>query len=233
MATISLKAIKLLWSNSAGICSFSGCNQKLSVERSEFQKSSVLGEMAHIRGEKAGSNRYDENQNAEQRNSYENLILLCPTHHTLIDKKENEDSYSVELLHEMKKRHELSISSRVSEVCLENVDKLKDFIAIYLSENKLVWEHYGPNSLNAKLNPHSQQIFNEWETAKLTTIVPNNRLLVNTLQNYRHYFKRKDQNTISEFVTHVESYEKWVSDKIPYKAVLRFPERFELLIFEE
>jgi len=57
----------------------------------------TIGEMAHIRGENPGSNRHDENQTAEQRNDYENLILLCPNHHTLIDKRENEGLYMLSL----------------------------------------------------------------------------------------------------------------------------------------
>ncbi|HAY96656.1 HNH endonuclease, partial [Shewanella sp.] len=55
--------------------------------------------MAHIKGNKLGSNRYDPEQTDVERDSYENLILLCPTHHTLIDKAENESEFSVELLH--------------------------------------------------------------------------------------------------------------------------------------
>src|SRR3546814_12973704 len=36
-------------------------------------------------------------------------LLLCPTHHTLIDRKENEAAYPVELLLEMKAAHEARI----------------------------------------------------------------------------------------------------------------------------
>src|SRR3546814_14625787 len=44
-----------------------------------------------------------------ERDDYRNLILLCPTHHTLIDRKENEAAYPVELLLEMKAAHEARI----------------------------------------------------------------------------------------------------------------------------
>ncbi|WP_143337867.1 HNH endonuclease, partial [Cronobacter sakazakii] len=81
--SISEKSIKLLWSNAAGICSFRGCNEKLSVEESAGVAPYTLGEMAHIKGNKPGSNRYDIDQSSAERDSYENLILLSPTHHTL------------------------------------------------------------------------------------------------------------------------------------------------------
>ena len=87
--SITNKSIKLLWSNAAGICSFSGCSEKLTVGEAADVAPYTLGEMAHIKGNKAGSNRYDEAQPAIERDSYENLILLCPTHHTIIDKVEN------------------------------------------------------------------------------------------------------------------------------------------------
>ncbi|MBU0538393.1 MAG: HNH endonuclease, partial [Gammaproteobacteria bacterium] len=86
---ITNKSIKLLWSNAAGICSFSDCTEKLSVEQAAGVAPYTLGEMAHIKGNKPGSNRYDQSQSNTERDSYENLILLCPTHHTLIDKEEN------------------------------------------------------------------------------------------------------------------------------------------------
>ena len=37
-------------------------------------------------------------------NDYDNLILLCPTHHTLIDKEDK--IYTVEVLRQMKQEHE-------------------------------------------------------------------------------------------------------------------------------
>ena len=79
--SITEKSIKLLWSNAAGRCSFSGCYERLSVEQAASSATYTLGEMAHIKGKKAGSNRYDSTQTATERDSYENLILLCPTHH--------------------------------------------------------------------------------------------------------------------------------------------------------
>jgi len=40
-----------------------------------------------------------------------NLILLCPTHHTLIDKN-NGRHFSVDQLHRMKAEHEASVERR-------------------------------------------------------------------------------------------------------------------------
>ena len=84
---ITEKSIKLLWSNAAGRCSFTGCTEKLTVEQAAESAPHTLGEMAHIKGRRKDANRYDATQNDVERDDYENLILLCPNHHTLIDKK--------------------------------------------------------------------------------------------------------------------------------------------------
>lgn len=231
--SITSKSIKLLWSNAAGRCSFRGCTERLSVEEAEGLAPYTLGEMAHIKGNKLGSNRYDPEQPDVERDSYENLMLLCPTHHTLIDKVENEIEFSVDFLHEMKQEHEAFISNRLQVSELENVEQLKDKIAPYMAENNQVWEQYGPMSENARKNPNSDQVYALWTSERLSTIVPNNREIKVLLVKYRALFSRKDQRVISRFIQHVESYEQWVHDKIPYNAVQRFPSEFEDLILGE
>ncbi|MBN5253306.1 HNH endonuclease [Serratia marcescens] len=230
---ISEKAIKILWSNAAGICSFSGCNEKLSVAEAAEGAPYTIGEMAHIKGNRPGSNRYDIEQPATERDSYENLILLCPTHHTLIDKVENVDRFSVEILHEMKSKHETSISNRLAVIKYESIDKLKDKISACLAESHQSWEQYGPLSDNAKKNPNSEQIYAIWISERLSIIVPNNREIVKILQENRELFSRGEQVLVSKFIQHAESYEKWVNDEIPYNAIQRFPLDFETLILGE
>src|SRR5208283_5680560 len=110
---ITEKAIKLLWSNAAGRCSFTNCEERLTVEQAAQAAPYTLGEMVHIRGKREGSNRYDKDQTDEQRDRYENLILLCPNHHTLIDKPENENIYSVDVLIKMKIAHENNVLKRL------------------------------------------------------------------------------------------------------------------------
>lgn len=224
------KAIKLLWSNAAGRCSFTDCVERLTVEQAAHSAPHTLGEMAHITGKKKGSNRYDEDQTDEQRDSYENLILLCPNHHTLIDKPENEEIYTVDALLEMKTSHEASISKRLDSAKISNFDELKDEISICLAENRQAWLQYGPLSENARKNPHSEEIYAIWVSERLSTIVPNNRVIVGLINDHRNLFSRSEQTVVSQFLSHAKSYERWVNDEIPYQAVLRFPVDFENLI---
>jgi hypothetical protein len=109
--SISSSARKVLWARSGGICAFPECSQELTVNlRDETSEALAaagvpLGEEAHIiSGVKEGP-RHDSNYPTEKIDSYENLILLCPTHHRLIDKKGGM-GYTVESLRKMKVSHE-------------------------------------------------------------------------------------------------------------------------------
>ena len=230
---ITRKSIKLLWSNSAGMCAFPDCRTRLSVEQTRETAPYTLGEMAHIKGDKPGSNRYDEAQLAADRDDYLNLILLCPTHHTLVDKPENEAFYSVDILNRIKDDHEKFVSNRLFAEDIESVEQVKDLISTYMAQNKQAWEQYGPMSDVARKNPHSERVYRIWESERLSTIVPNNREIAKILRGNRKLFSRNQQITISKFIQHVDSYENWVNDQIPYSAVLRFPTDFEMLVFGE
>lgn len=49
------------------------------------QNNVITSAIAHIEGKKEGSARYNSNMTDEQRDDITNLILLCQTHHVLVD----------------------------------------------------------------------------------------------------------------------------------------------------
>lgn len=64
----------------------------------------LTGEVCHIKGARPRSARYDQGQTEIERHSYANLVLMCPTHHTVID--DDEEAYTVERLCKIKAAHE-------------------------------------------------------------------------------------------------------------------------------
>jgi hypothetical protein len=108
---IKEKDIKLLWGKAANICSFENCNTSLVDENKKDIKDVIIGEQAHIVAHKEDGPRGDSSFPKDKLEDYQNLILLCPTHHTSIDK--NPEKYSVALLHEMKEKHEAWVTERV------------------------------------------------------------------------------------------------------------------------
>ncbi|GAO70606.1 HNH endonuclease [Comamonas sp. E6] len=229
---VSDKSIKLLWSNAAGRCSFPGCNTRLSVEQAADTAPYTLGEMAHIKGKNPGSSRYDDKQKDDERDLYQNLILLCPNHHTEIDKPENEKKYFVEWLIEAKSSHEKWVISMLAVEKVLTIEELKNHIARLLADNHQAWIKYGPNSILALKNPNNELLYGLWTSERLSTIVPNNRAIAKLLIDYRMLFTQSQQSIVSKFLSHAKSYELWVNDDIPYQAVERFPVDFDALIRE-
>lgn len=115
--SIGLPDTKVLWGRAGGLCSI--CQIKLSEDKKTSNEAFPFGEQAHIVAEEEDGPRGKSILNVGQRNSYHNLILLCPTCHTKIDK--TPEDYPIELLHQLKSQHELWFEkSRVSAS-----DKLK------------------------------------------------------------------------------------------------------------
>ncbi|MGW1741258.1 hypothetical protein ACWCPQ_20915 [Nocardia sp. NPDC001965] len=107
--SITLQNVKVLWANAYNQCAFPGCQQALTQESVDATTGEVrttpVGEQAHIRSYKPDGPRYDASYPADKLHSYENLILLCPTHHQRVDANGGAE-FTVSDLIEMRKTHE-------------------------------------------------------------------------------------------------------------------------------
>lgn len=92
----TVKKLYLLTSNR---CAFPECVHPLATptERS-------VAEVCHICADQAGGPRYDPQQTEKERQSYENLIVLCANHHLMVDG--NETTFTADVLRDMKRKHE-------------------------------------------------------------------------------------------------------------------------------
>ena len=107
---ISEKTLKILWSRAGGRCSFPLCNTPLIQEGTENDAPAIIGETAHIVARTLDGPRGKEPFRGTDRDSFENLLLLCPVHHTIIDQQPQ--TYTVEVLTQMKNQHEQSIQAQ-------------------------------------------------------------------------------------------------------------------------
>jgi hypothetical protein len=105
------KDIKLLWGRSGNRCAI--CRIELSQEPLGSNSAFTLGEQAHIVGESNEAARGNSLLTPEERETYHNRILLCPNHHTEIDK--NEAAFPVEKLHYLKSVHELWVRETLAD----------------------------------------------------------------------------------------------------------------------
>lgn len=73
-----------------------------------------IGEIAHIKARNKKGPRYDAALSADEKDSLCNLVLLCPTCHTIVDK--NPQIYSADLLIEIKEIHKRAGDCKASEM---------------------------------------------------------------------------------------------------------------------
>lgn len=151
---------KLLWGHAGNQCAFPDCSQTLIVNLGSDESrvlegaGAVIGEEAHIRSGKEEGPRYDPAYPKDMVDGYQNLLLLCPTHHTIIDKGDGR-GFSIDELVRMKQDHELSINQRIGLVGERSRELEERMLA-----SIIVWEQ------KANLEGWSKL------TYKLTTAVP-------------------------------------------------------------
>lgn len=110
MGELSRADRKLLWGKAANRCSI--CRAPLSRTATEGDPEVVLGEEAHIVGERSGAARYRP-LSATERDGYGNRILLCPNDHTVVDKQPGK--WTENVLLEAKSHHERTMRLRTEE----------------------------------------------------------------------------------------------------------------------
>ncbi len=96
----SVKTARRLYAVSGNLCAFPNCPTPIVDPASGV----IIAEICHIRAYSPGGPRYGDSLPEDQRNEFENLILLCSVHHKIIDS--DPGTYSVERLQEMKAAHE-------------------------------------------------------------------------------------------------------------------------------
>jgi HNH endonuclease len=102
--------LKKLFARSGGVCAFPGCNEELVCRVTN----DVLGHIAHITANSDGGPRADPSMPASERNSFQNLLLLCRNHHAEIDSPAGARKWSRQALLDMKREHERWVAERVT-----------------------------------------------------------------------------------------------------------------------
>jgi hypothetical protein len=127
MGEVGLTALKTLFAMSGNVCAFQDPDTRIGCEVALTDPSwaQVNAHVCHIRGPFSESPRYDPALGENECHSFNNLILLCPSHHREIDYLRPE-RYPVAVLTSMKERHEACSSETAQR-------------APWQEERELVW----------------------------------------------------------------------------------------------
>jgi len=152
----SILTIKRLYALSRNNCAYPGCE----VIFLNSEDDSNYSNICHIEDANKNlykSDRFNPKMTDSERKSFENLILLCPNHHT---ETNNTEKYTVNDLREMKKNHE---SQTVRNLSGQNL------LVKYPSALNIVIGHIGIDFFNEELqiepmtapDPESKIQYNE------------------------------------------------------------------------
>lgn len=156
--------LKKLFALSGNVCAFPGCTAPIIDDETGI----VVGEVCHIKGKSKNGPRYDENQTEAERNSYENLLVMCDPHNKIVDHETTRDKYTVEVLRKMKEEHEAPFKRRLTD---PRDPRAFDFTLV----DQLLMSHFVEHFRNAgsPITTHNQsggqnahQVINYREAAK-------------------------------------------------------------------
>lgn len=211
-----------LLSSSGGFCAKPDCHKDLFPLFDNGEVTNIE-ELAHIVGKKTKGPRGLSFKGTIERDNYENLIVLCPTCHTIIDK--NPSLYTENIIKEWKKNHEERISALFSLTkCVTRGEAREEVCPLFL-ENRSIFDYCGPYSEEANRNLFAAEQM--WERLSFQKILPNNRKIEQIVTLNSHLLLDNEKAVFYEFKMHREGFEynKLSGDK--NASVPRFPPEFE------
>ncbi len=146
---VKVSTEKKLYALSGNQCYHPDCSQRIIIDGGNTN----VGKICHIEAHSPGWVRYNPQMTDEERRHQDNLILLCDKHHCIIDNKENEAEYPVELLKQWKDEHESKqkdfLAKKSSQLLTQAI---KEIAAIELEEANLAEDKKKPFNIPDKIS---------------------------------------------------------------------------------
>jgi hypothetical protein len=212
-----------LFIEAAGHCQRPECLDKLYPE--EMGGKRHLGEMAHVIPHGDKGPRYEARPAGEfEVDSVDNLIVLCPTCHTIIDK--NPEAYPREKLLGWKRDHLKALAHKQGIISYELRSEVREAVASRMAENKAIWEKYAPSEGSAfEYDPESSAAIT-WTDRMRSVILPNHFHIQAIVEDNLHHASDAERKTFAEYQEHVRGLtERHVCD-VAGRAI-RFPAEME------
>lgn len=211
---IHLKTRVMLWGKAGARCSFPECRRSLVHDATETDDESLIGDLAHMVAESPDGPRGESPLTAEQRDRYNNLILLCKIHHKIVD--DQPSAYTVERLIAMKQEHEERVASAWAPGD-RDLQRAKEVYASYVDEwirlaRVDVWKGWTSNVLSAdwprltvvtadSLSQCGVWIFGRIWPRKLPLLERRFQNFMNVLEDFLSVFHRHSDQTPDGVIT--------------------------------
>lgn len=190
-----------LFADSGGYCSNPSCLTEIFVD---LQTRSIhVGEIAHVISAGADGPRAAADEAPADLARHENLILLCPRCHTIIDKAEEE--FPVELILRWKGEHKHVIAAAFGVAQFPTREAARAALRGFLDENSFIFREYGPMS-DERFNPESEMP-EQWIRKVRTKIIPNNRKILSMCDANIELLSPDERGLLLSFRQHVDDFE--------------------------
>lgn len=197
------KTVKRLFAVSKNECAFPSCKNELIAEGGK-----VVGKICHIKASKEGGPRYDSIQSAEDRHGFENLIIMCPIHHDVIDS--DEESYTAKRLKEIKEEHEkMENSEEIEGISNELVETLLMNMNIENNYQYTIQSHNEGQVANIIYNIASSEVITKKVKVSASLLLMTYASAIKEL-NKREFEEFLNISPVNELSTYREHYENVV-----------------------
>lgn len=213
-----------LFADSGGFCQNPACLRALFVDAGGDNLH--VAEMAHIFAASDEGPRANPSMTERERGVYENLILLCPTCHTIIDKAPS--AYPDKTIQEWKTKHKARIAAEFGAVEYKDRQSIRNSISPILNQNRMIFETCGPMQ-DYQFNPESD-IADVWRRKVRSQILPNNRKLLAILDANRRHLTADEQTILEQFRQHVDDLETRHLGSGTIASGARFPEGMNTIL---
>jgi hypothetical protein len=212
-----------LFSEAAGHCQKPDCLDPLFPV--ELGGDKHIAEMAHVipHGE-AGPRHEDRPADDFDPDAFENLILLCPTCHTKIDK--DPGGFPRSILLDWKQTHLASLAAKQGIRAYDDRAEVKAAIAVILAENKAVWEKFAPEQGSEfEYDPESGAA-RAWSQRMRSVILPNHFRALAIIEANLSLATDEERKTFAAYQEHVRGLSERHLCGVAGRAI-RFPEAME------
>jgi hypothetical protein len=184
-----------------------------------------IAEMAHVipHGE-AGPRHEDRPDGYFDPDAFENLILLCPTCHTKIDK--DPGSFPRNILLDWKESHLANLAAKQGIRAYDDRTEVRTAVAGIMAENKAIWDKFAPeHGSDFEYNPESETA-KGWSQRMRSVILPNHYRAQAIIKANLGLATEDERRIFAEYQEHVRGLSERHVCGVSGRAI-RFPEAME------
>lgn len=217
-----------LWAASAGFCERPVCMQYL-FHAGDNGKTVTLGQLAHVVAASLGGPRADLAADEQLLASFDNLILLCPTCHYLVDHAEEE--HPVDVLNRWKRNRQERVRTALRVRKYDSRPALRDELTRLLQFNNAIFRAYGPHS--ATSDEPLTDAADAWRREAVEKMVPTNRRIVELLNLNWDLLTPAEREIAADYRVHADAFEARHLFGVLNASAPRFPAAMNHLLEED